>query len=149
MKTLSNEQLSIIKQMYRGGKSIYAISKVVEVDKNTIKKYLDEALSVELVAQKVNPGNFKSFVISLKEKFELVKLQTKIELKAYAVESKSADDTEVHHQLDIYMHDIVNTTNTDAPDKRIRLFISESALENVNTTTNKILSMVVTQNDLV
>ena len=148
-KSLSTEQLSIIKQMYKGNQSIYAISKVVGVDRKIVVKYLDEALSLEQVAQKNNSKDFKLFVVSLKEKIENAKLQTKIELVPYMMESKSQDTKENHYQLDIYIRGIVNTTNTNVPDKKVRFFISEDLLKDIDTTSNKILSKVVVQNDLV
>ena len=148
-KSLSPEQLSIIKQMYKGNQSIYAISKVTGVDRKLVVKYLDEALSLEQVAQKNNSKDFKLFVVSLKEKIENAKLQTKIELVPYVVESKSQDTTENQYQLDIYIRGIVNTTNTNVPDKKVRFFISEDLLKDIDTTSNKILSKVVVQNDLV
>ena len=148
-KSLSIEQLSIIKQMHKGNQSIYAIAKVIGVDKKVVTKYLDEALSLEQVTQKNNSKDFKLFIISLKEKIENAKLQTKIELVPYVVESKSQDTKENHYQLDIYIRGIVNTTNTNVPDKKVRFFISEDLLKNIDTTSNKILSKVVVQNDLV
>ena len=148
-KSLSIEQLSIIKQMHKGNQSIYAIAKVIGVDKKVVTKYLDEALSLEQVTQKNNSKDFKLFIISLKEKIENAKLQTKIELVPYVVESKSQDTKENHYQLDIYIRGIVNTTNTNVPDKKVRFFISEDLLKDIDTTSNKILSKVVVQNDLV
>ena len=148
-KSLSIEQLSIIKQMHKGNQSIYAIAKVIGVDKKVVAKYLDEALSLEQVVQKNNSKDFKMFVISLKEKIENAKLQTKIELVPYMMESKSQDTKENHYQLDIYIRGIVNTTNTNVPDKKVRFFISEDLLKDIDTTSNKILSKVVVQNDLV
>ena len=148
-KSLSTEQLSIIKQMYKGNQSIYAIAKVIDVDKKTVVKYLDEALALEQSVQKNSSMDFKLFMVALKEKIENAKLQTKIELVPYVVESKSSDTKENHYQLDIYVRGIVNTTNTNAPDRRIRFFISENLLKDIDTTSNKILSKVVVQNDLV
>ena len=148
-KSLSTEQLSIIKQMYKGNQSIYAIAKVIDVDRNTVVKYLDEALALEQSVQKNSSMDFKLFMVALKEKIESAKLQTKIELVPYVVESKSSDTKENHYQLDIYVRGIVNTTNTNAPDRRIRFFISEDLLKDIDTTSNKILSKVVVQNDLV
>ena len=148
-KSLSIEQLSIIKQMHKGNQSIYAIAKVIGVDKKVVTKYLDEALSLEQVTQKNNSKDFKLFIISLKEKIENAKLQTKVELVPYVVESKSQDTKENHYQLDIYIRGIVNTTNTNVPDKKVRFFISEDLLKDIDTTSNKILSKVVVQNDLV
>ena len=148
-KSLSTEQLSIIKQMYKGNQSIYAIAKVIDVDKKTVAKYLDEALALEQSVQKNSSMDFKLFMVALKEKIENAKLQTKIELVPYVVESKSSDTKENHYQLDIYVRGIVNTTNTNAPDRRIRFFISENLLKDIDTTSNKILSKVVVQNDLV
>ena len=152
MKTqnsLSVEQLSIIKQMNKGGQSNHTISKVIGVDRNTVAKYLDEALSLEQVVQKNNSNDFKTFVVSLKEKIANAKLQTKIELVPYMIESKSQDTKENHYQLDIYIRGIVNTTGTNVPDKKVRFFISEDLLKDIDTTSNKILSKVVVQNDLV
>ena len=148
-KSLSTEQLSIIKQMYKGNQSIYAIANVIGVDKKTVAKYLDEALALEQSVQKNSSMDFKLFMVALKEKIESAKLQTKIELVPYVVESKSSDTKENHYQLDIYVRGIVNTTNTNAPDRRIRFFISEDLLKDIDTTSNKILSRVVVQNDLV
>ena len=148
-KSLSTEQLSIIKQMYKGNQSIYAIANVIGVDKKTVAKYLDEALALEQSVQKNSSMDFKLFMVALKEKIESAKLQTKIELVPYVVESKSSDTKENHYQLDIYVRGIVNTTNTNAPDRRIRFFISEDLLKDIDTTSNKILSKVVVQNDLV
>ena len=148
-KSLSTEQLSIIKQMYKGNQSIYAIAKVIGVDKKVVAKYLDEALALEQSVQKNSSMDFKLFMVALKEKIESAKLQTKIELVPYVVESKSSDTKENHYQLDIYVRGIVNTTNTNAPDRRIRFFISENLLKDIDTTSNKILSKVVVQNDLV
>ena len=148
-KSLSTEQLSIIKQMYKGNQSIYAIAKVIDVDRNTVVKYLDEALALEQSVQKNSSMDFKLFMVALKEKIENAKLQTKIELVPYVVESKSSDTKENHYQLDIYVRGIVNTTNTNAPDRRIRFFISENLLKDIDTLSNKILSKVVVQNDLV
>lgn len=148
-KSLSIEQLSIIKQMHKGGQSIYAIAKVIGVDRNTVAKYLDEALSLDQVVQKNNSNDFKTFVVSLKEKITNAKLQTKIELVPYIIESKYLDIKENHYQLDIYVRGIVNTTNTNVPDKKVRFFISEDLLKDIDTTSNKILSKVVVQNDLV
>ena len=148
-KSLSIEQLSIIKQMHKGNQSIYAIAKVIGVDKKVVAKYLDEALSLEQVVQKINSNDFKKFVVSLKEKIANAKLQTKIELVPYMMESKSQDTKENHYQLDIYIRGIVNTTNTNVPDKKVRFFISEDLLKDIDTTSNKILSKVVVQNDLV
>ena len=148
-KSLSTEQLSIIKQMYKGNQSIYAIAKVIDVDRNTVVKYLDEALALEQSVQKNSSMDFKLFMVALKEKIESAKLQTKIELVPYVVESKSSDTKENHYQLDIYIRNIVNTTNTNAPDKKVRFFISENLLKDIDTTSNKILSKVVVQNDLV
>ena len=148
-KSLSTEQLSIIKQMYKGNQSIYAIAKVIDVDKKTVAKYLDEALALEQSVQKNSSMDFKLFMVALKEKIENAKLQTKIELVPYVVESKSSDTKENHYQLDIYVRGIVNTTNTNAPDRRIRFFISENLLKDIDTLSNKILSKVVVQNDLV
>ena len=148
-KSLSIEQLSIIKQMHKGNQSIYAIAKVIGVDKKVVTKYLDEALSLEQVVQKNNSNDFKLFVVSLKEKIANAKLQTKIELVPYMMESKSQDTKENHYQLDIYVRGIVNTTNTNVPDKKVRFFISEDLLKDIDTTSNKILSKVVVQNDLV
>ena len=148
-KSLSTEQLSIIKQMYKGNQSIYAIAKVIGVDKKVVAKYLDEALALEQSVQKNSSMDFKLFMVALKEKIESAKLQTKIELVPYVVESKSSDTKENHYQLDIYVRGIVNTTNTNAPDRRIRFFISEDLLKDIDTTSNKILSKVVVQNDLV
>ena len=148
-KSLSIEQLSIIKQMHKGNQSTYAIAKVIGVDKKVVTKYLDKALSLEQVVQKNNSNDFKKFVISLKEKIANAKLQTKIELVPYMMESKSQDTKENHYQLDIYVRGIVNTTNTNVPDKKVRFFISEDLLKDIDTTSNKILSKVVVQNDLV
>ena len=148
-KSLSTEQLSIIKQMYKGNQSIYAIAKVIGVDKKVVAKYLDEALALEQSVQKNSSMDFKLFMVALKEKIESAKLQTKIELVPYVVESKSSDTKENHYQLDIYVRGIVNTTNTNAPDRRIRFFISENLLKDIDTLSNKILSKVVVQNDLV
>lgn len=148
-KSLSIEQLSIIKQMHKGNQSIYAIAKVIGVDRNTVTKYLDEALSLEQSVQKNSSMDFKLFMVALKEKIESAKLQTKIELVPYMVESKSSDTKENHYQLDIYIRGIVNTTNTNVPDKKVRFFISEDLLKDIDTTSNKILSKVVVQNDLV
>ena len=148
-KSLSIEQLSIIKQMHKGNQSIYTIAKVIGVDRNTVAKYLDEALSLEQVVQKNSSNDFKLFVVSLKEKIANAKLQTKIELVPYMMESKSQDTKENHYQLDIYVRGIVNTTNTNVPDKKVRFFISEDLLKDIDTTSNKILSKVVVQNDLV
>ena len=148
-KSLSIEQLSIIKQMHKGNQSIYTIAKVIGVDRNTVTKYLDEALSLEQVVQKNSSNDFKLFVVSLKEKIANAKLQTKIELVPYMMESKSQDTKENHYQLDIYVRGIVNTTNTNVPDKKVRFFISEDLLKDIDTTSNKILSKVVVQNDLV
>ena len=148
-KSLSTEQLSIIKQMYKGNQSIYAIANVIGVDKKTVVKYLDEALALEQSVQKNSSMDFKLFMVDLKEKIENAKLQTKIELVPYVVESKSSDTKENHYQLDIYVRGIVNTTNTNAPDRRIRFFISENLLKDIDTLSNKILSKVVVQNDLV
>lgn len=148
-KSLSIEQLSIIKQMHKGNQSNYAIAKVLGVDKNTVAKYLDEALSLEQVVQKNSSNDFKLFVVSLKKKIENAKLQTKIELVPYMMESKSQDTKENQYQLDIYVRGIVNTTNTNVPDKKVRFFISEDLLKDIDTTSNKILSKVVVQNDLV
>ena len=148
-KSLSTEQLSIIKQMYKGNQSIYTIANVIGVDKKTVAKYLDEALALEQSVQKNSSMDFKLFMVALKEKIESAKLQTKIELVPYVVESKSSDTKENHYQLDIYVRGIVNTTNTNAPDRRIRFFISEDLLKDIDTTSNKILSKVVVQNDLV
>ena len=148
-KSLSTEQLSIIKQMYKGNQSIYAIAKVIDVDRNTVVKYLDEALALEQSVQKNSSMDFKLFMVALKEKIESAKLQTKIELVPYVVESKSTYTKENHYQLDIYIRNIVNTTNTNAPDKKVRFFISENLLKDIDTTSNKILSKVVVQNDLV
>ena len=148
-KSLSIEQLSIIKQMHKGNQSIYAIAKVIGVDRKVVTKYLDEALSLEQVVQKNNSNDFKLFVVSLKEKIANAKLQTKIELVPYMMESKSQDTKEIQYQLDIYVRGIVNTTNTNVPDKKVRFFISEDLLKDIDTTSNKILSKVVVQNDLV
>ena len=148
-KSLSIEQLSIIKQMHKGGQSIYAIAKVIGVDKKVVTKYIDESLSLEQVIQKNSSNNFKVFVVSLKKKIANAKLQTKIELVPYMMESKSQDTKENHYQLDIYVRGIVNTTNTNVPDKKVRFFISEDLLKDIDTTSNKILSKVVVQNDLV
>lgn len=148
-KSLSTEQLSIIKQMYKGNQSIYAIAKVIDVDRNTVVKYLDEALALEQSVQKNSSMDFKLFMVALKEKIENAKLQTKIELVPYMMESKSQDTKENHYQLDIYVRGIVNTTNTNVPDKKVRFFISEDLLKDIDTTSNKILSKVVVQNDLV
>ena len=148
-KSLSIEQLSIIKQMHEGNQSNHAIAKVIGVDRNTVAKYLDEALSLEQVVQKNSSNDFKVFVVSLKEKIENAKLQTKIELVPYMMESKSQNTKENQYQLDIYVRGIVNTTNTNVPDKKIRFFISEDLLKDIDTTSNKILSKVVVQNDLV
>ena len=148
-KSLSIEQLSIIKQMHKGNQSIYAIAKVIGVDKKVVTKYLDEALSLEQVVQKNSSNDFKLFVVSLKEKIANAKLQTKIELVPYMMESKSQDTKENQYQLDIYVRGIVNTTNTNVPDKKVRFFISEDLLKDIDTTSNKILSKVVVQNDLV
>lgn len=148
-KSLSIEQLSIIKQMHKGNQSIYAIAKVIGVDKKVVTKYLDKALSLEQVVQKNSSNDFKLFVVSLKEKIANAKLQTKIEIVPYMMESKSQDTKENHYQLDIYVRGIVNTTNTNVPDKKVRFFISEDLLKDIDTTSNKILSKVVVQNDLV
>ena len=148
-KSLSIEQLSIIKQMHKGNQSIYTIAKVIGVDKKVVAKYLDEALALEQSVQKNNSMDFKLFMVALKEKIENAKLQTKIELVPYMVESKSQDTKENHYQLDIYIRGIVNTTNTNVPDKKVRFFISEDLLKDIDTTSNKILSKVVVQNDLV
>ena len=148
-KSLSIEQLSIIKQMHKGGQSIYAIAKVIGVDKKVVTKYIDESLSLEQVIQKNSSNNFKVFVVSLKKKIANAKLQTKIELVPYIMESKYLDIKENHYQLDIYVRGIVNTTNTNVPDKKVRFFISEDLLKDIDTTSNKILSKVVVQNDLV
>ena len=148
-KSLSIEQLSIIKQMHKGGQSNHTIAKVIGVDKNTVAKYLDEALSLEQVVQKNSSKDFKLFVVSLKEKIANAKLQTKIELVPYMMESKSQDTKENQYQLDIYVRGIVNTTGTNVPDKKVRFFISEDLLKDIDTTSNKILSKVVVQNDLV
>ena len=148
-KSLSIEQLAIIKQMHEGKQSIYAIAKVIGVDRNTVVKYLDEALALEQTVQKNNSKDFKSFVVALKEKIESAKLQTKIELVPYLMESKSSDTKENHYQLDVYVRGIVNTTNTNVPDKKVRFFISENLLKDIDMTSNKILSKIVVQNDLV
>ena len=148
-KSLSIEQLSIIKQMHKGNQSIYTIAKVIGVDKKVVAKYLDEALALEQSVQKNNSMDFKLFMVALKEKIENAKLQTKIELVPYMVESKSQDTKENHYQLDIYIRGIVNTTNTNVPDKKVRFFIIEDLLKDIDTTSNKILSKVVVQNDLV
>ena len=148
-KSLSIEQLSIIRQMHKGNHSNYAIAKVIGVDKKVVAKYLDEALALEQSVQKNNSMDFKLFMVALKEKIESAKLQTKIELVPYVVESKSPDTKENHYQLDIYVRGIVNTTNTNVPDKKVRFFISEDLLKDIDTTSNKILSRVVVQNDLV
>ena len=148
-KSLSIEQLSIIRQMHKGNQSIYAIAKVIGVDKKVVAKYLDEALALEQSVQKNNSMDFKLFVVALKEKIENAKLQTKIELVPYMLESKSSDTKENHYQLDIYVRGIVNTTNTNVPDKKVRFFISEDLLKDIDTTSNKILSKIVVQNDLV
>ena len=148
-KSLSIEQLSIIKQMHKGGQSIYAIAKVIGVDKKVVTKYIDESLSLEQVIQKNSSNNFKVFVVSLKKKIANAKLQTKIELVPYIMESKYLDIKENHYQLDIYVRGIVNTTGTNVPDKKVRFFISEDLLKDIDTTSNKILSKVVVQNDLV
>ena len=148
-KSLSIEQLSIIRQMHKGNQSNHAIAKVIGVDRNTVAKYLDEALALEQSVQKNDSMDFKLFMVALKEKIESAKLQTKIELVPYMVESKSSDTKENHYQLDIYIRNIVNTTNTNAPDRRVRFYISEDLLKDIDTTSNKILSRVVVQNDLV
>ena len=148
-KSLSIEQLSIIKQMHKGGQSNHAIAKVIGVDRNTVAKYLDEALSLEQVVQKNSSKDFKLFVVSLKKKIENAKLQTKIELLPYMMESESQGTKENHYQLDIYIRGIVNTTNTNVPDKKVRFFISENLLKDIDVTSNKILSKIVVQNDLV
>ena len=148
-KSLSIEQLSIIRQMHKGNQSNHAIAKVIGVDRNTVAKYLDEALALEQSVQKNNSMDFKLFMVALKEKIESAKLQTKIELVPYMVESKSSDTKENHYQLDIYIRNIVNTTNTNAPDRRVRFYISEDLLKDIDTTSNKILSKIVVQNDLV
>ena len=148
-KSLSIEQLSIIKQMHKGGQSNHAIAKVIGVDRNTVAKYLDEALSLEQVVQKNSSKDFILFVVSLKEKIENAKLQTKIELVPYMMESKSQDTKENYYQLDIYVRGIVNTTNTNVPDRKVRFFISEDLLKDIDTISNKILSNVVVQNNLV
>ena len=148
-KSLSIEQLSIIRQMHKGNQSNHAIAKVIGVDRNTVAKYLDEALALEQSVQKNDSMDFKLFMVALKEKIENAKLQTKIELVPYMVESKSSDTKENHYQLDIYIRNIVNTTNTNAPDRRVRFYISEDLLKDIDTTSNKILSKIVVQNDLV
>ena len=148
-KSLSTEQLSIIRQMHKGNQSNHVIAKVIGVDRNTVAKYLDEALALEQSVQKNDSMDFKLFMVALKEKIENAKLQTKIELVPYMVESKSSDTKENHYQLDIYIRNIVNTTNTNAPDRRVRFYISEDLLKDIDTTSNKILSRVVVQNDLV
>ena len=148
-KSLSIEQLSIIKQMHKGNQSAYTIAKVIGVDRNTVVKYLDEALALEQTVQKNSSMDFKLFVVALKEKIESAKLQTKIELVPYMLESKSSDTKENHYQLDVYVRGIVNTTNTNVPDKKVRFFISEDLLKDIDTTSNKILSKIVVQNDLV
>ena len=105
-------------------------------------KYLIEGLQDSLYGIDLVTG-------ALKEKIDNAKLQTKIELVPYMMESKSQDTKENQYQLDIYIRGIVNTTNTNVPDKKVRFFISEDLLKDIDTTSNKILSRVVVQNDLV